>query len=146
MGLYDQKTAHTQSFEYETSRSDTALVSFIKDTYKLFGASMMAAAAGAYTTMPYFSTIINNQLGLFILEIALLIGLLVLKRKAVINMVLLFAFTFMTGVTLVPLLTMAITVDPAIIGNAFGMTALVFGAMSLFAIKTPTDFTTYTNL
>lgn len=144
MGLYNREYANNQSFETQATQSDASLVAFIKETYKLFGASMMAGAVGAYVGLGFAATVAQNHLGLFILEIALLIGLLVLKRKAGINLVLLFAFTFMTGITLAPLLSMAISVNPAIVGNAFGMTAFIFGGMSLFAIRTPKDFTTYT--
>ena len=56
-----------------------------------------------------------------------------------------FAFTFMTGITLAPLLATAIGISGGgmIIGNAFAMTAFVFGGMSLFAIKSTKDFTGY---
>jgi modulator of FtsH protease len=144
MGLYDREYAHNNSFEAQATQSDSSLVAFIKETYKLFGASMMAGAVGAYVGLGFAGTVNENRFALFMLEIALLIGLLVLKRKPGINLALLFGFTFMTGITLAPLLSMAITVDSAIVGNAFGMTAFIFGGMSLFAIKTPKDFTTYT--
>jgi modulator of FtsH protease len=144
MGLYDREYAHNQTFETQAAQSDSSLVAFIKETYKLFGASMMAGAVGAYVGLGFASAVNENRFALFILEIALLIGLLVLKRKPGLNLVLLFGFTFMTGITLAPLLSMAITVDASIVGNAFGMTAFIFGGMSLFAIRTPKDFTTYT--
>ena len=144
MGLYDREYAQSHATHSHATDSDSSLVAFIKDTYKLFGASMLAGAAGAYVGLGFAAQIHSMHLGLFILEIALLIGLFVFKRKTGLNLVLLFAFTFMTGITIAPLLSIAITVDPAIVGNAFAMTAFIFGGMSLFAIKTPTDFTTYT--
>jgi modulator of FtsH protease len=57
-----------------------------------------------------------------------------------------FGFVFMTGITLAPLLarTLGMSGGGAIIGNAFAMTSVVFGAMSFFAIKTTQDFTSYT--
>lgn len=56
-----------------------------------------------------------------------------------------FGFVFMTGITLAPLLarTLGMSGGGAIIGNAFAMTSVVFGAMSFFAIKTTKDFTGY---
>ncbi|MDH5464175.1 MAG: Bax inhibitor-1/YccA family protein [Thiovulaceae bacterium] len=145
MGLYDRDYASTtNSYEQEAARSGTGVVAFVKDTYKLFAASMMAGAAGAYVGIPFAAQIHANSLVLFVIEIALLFGLFAVKRKAGINLVVMFAFTFMTGITLAPLLSMAMVVNPAAIGNAFAMTAVVFGAMSLFAIKTTKDFTTYT--
>ena len=145
MGLYDRDYASTtNSYEQEAARSGTGVVAFVKDTYKLFAASMMAGAAGAYVGIPFAAQIHANSLVLFVIEIALLFGLFAVKRKAGINLVVMFAFTFMTGITLAPLLSMAMVVNPAAIGNAFAMTAVVFGAMSLFAIKTTKDFTSYT--
>jgi modulator of FtsH protease len=51
----------------------------------------------------------------------------------------------MTGITLAPLLayTLGMNGGGVIIGNAFAMTSLVFGAMSFYAIKTTKDFTSY---
>jgi len=56
-----------------------------------------------------------------------------------------FAFVFMTGITISPLLsyTLGMNGGGAIVGNAFAMTSVVFGAMSFFAIKTTKDFTSY---
>jgi modulator of FtsH protease len=56
-----------------------------------------------------------------------------------------FAFTFMTGITTAPLIayTLGMANGAVIIGNALAMTAVVFGAMSFFAIKTTKDFTSY---
>ena len=51
----------------------------------------------------------------------------------------------MTGITTAPLLayTLGLAGGATIVGNAFAMTAVVFGAMSFFAIKTTRDFTGY---
>ncbi|KIM11804.1 MAG: membrane protein [Sulfuricurvum sp. PC08-66] len=144
MGLYDRDYVQTNQYEAQATQSESQLVAFIKETYKLFGASMMAGAVGAYIGLGFAAEIHSMKWMLLILEIGLLIGLHFVKTKPGINLAVLFAFTFMTGITLAPLLSMAITVDPMIVGNAFAMTALIFGGMSLFAIKTPTDFTTYT--
>ena len=146
MGLYDRDYARGNSFAYETtSRDDSQIISFVKETYKLFAASMMAGAVGAYVSIPFAATIHNWSIGLFILEIALLFGLFAVKRTPGINLVVMFAFVFMTGVTLAPLLayTLGIGGGAAIIGNAFAMTAAIFGVMSFYAIKTTKDFTSY---
>jgi len=56
----------------------------------------------------------------------------------------LFAFTFATGVSLVPLLAMLIGAGQgAVIGNAFLMTSVLFGALSLFAINSKSDFSSW---
>nr|WP_321267194.1 Bax inhibitor-1/YccA family protein [uncultured Sulfurimonas sp.] len=146
MGLYDRDYARGNSFAYETSsRSDTQIISFVKETYKLFAASMMAGAVGAYVGVPLAGTIAAWFLPLFILEIGLLIGLHFVKHKPGINLMVMFGFVFMTGLMLAPLLsrTLGMSGGGAIIGNAFAMTSVVFGAMSFYAIKTTKDFTSY---
>lgn len=146
MGLYDRDYARENSFASQTtSRDDSQVVSFVKETYKLFAASMMAGAVGAYVGVPMAGTIANNFWLLFALEIGLLIGLHFVKHKPGINLAVMFAFVFMTGITLAPLLayTLGMNGGGVIIGNAFAMTSVVFGAMSFYAIKTTKDFTGY---
>ncbi|NOQ31038.1 MAG: BAX inhibitor (BI)-1/YccA family protein [Helicobacteraceae bacterium] len=148
MGLYDREYAQqgSQSFEQSNTRGDSQIITFVKETYKLFAASMMAGAVGAYVGVPMADTIASMFFPLFILEIGLLIGLHFVKHKPGINLLVMFSFVFMTGLMLAPLLarTLGMSGGGAIIGNAFAMTSLIFGAMSFYAIKTKTDFTTYT--
>lgn len=146
MGLYDRDYARGNSYAYGTaSRSETQIVSFVKETYKLFAASMMAGAVGAYVGVPMAGAIHAMMWPLFFLEIGLLIGLQFVKRKPGINLLVMFAFVFMTGITISPLLsyTLGMNGGGVIVGNAFAMTSVVFGAMSFFAIKTTKDFTSY---
>ena len=146
MGLYDRDYARGNSFAYESAaKSDTQIISFVKETYKLFAASMMAGAVGAYVGVPLAGTIQTMMWPLFFLEIGLLIGLQFVKNKPGINLLVMFAFVFMTGITISPLLsyTLGMNGGGAIVGNAFAMTSVVFGAMSFFAIKTTKDFTSY---
>jgi len=146
MGLYDRDYARGDSFSYQTaSRNDTQIISFVKETYKLFAASMMAGAAGAYVGVPMAGTIQAMFLPLMLLEIGLLIGLHFVKHKPGINLMVMFAFVFMTGLMLAPLLarTLGMSGGGVIIGNAFAMTSVVFAAMSFYAIKTTKDFTSY---
>ena len=147
MGLYDRDYArNAESFAYgSATKNDSQIIAFVKETYKLFAASMMAGAVGAYVGIPMAETIQANFIWLFILEIGLLIGLQFVKNKPGINLLVMFGFVFMTGITLAPLLarTLGMSGGGAIIGNAFAMTSVVFGAMSFFAIKTTQDFTSY---
>jgi len=145
MGLYDRDYANQSHYGNVGSKSDGKLVSFVKETYKLFAASMLAGAAGAYVSIPFAASVQAWFIPLFILEIALLFGLFAVKRKPGINLVVMFGFVFMTGVMLAPLLarTLGMAGGGAIIGNAFAMTSVVFGAMSFYAIKTTKDFTSY---
>lgn len=146
MALYDREYAREGAFGYESAnKSETQIVSFVKDTYKLFAASMMAGAVGAYVGVPLAGTIQDNFILLAILEIGLLIGLHFVKHKPGINLAVMFGFVFMTGITLAPLLarTLGMSGGATIIGNAFAMTSVVFGAMSFYAVKTTKDFTSY---
>jgi len=146
MGLYDRDYARGNAYSSQTnSRSEVQIVSFVKETYKLFAASMMAGAAGAYVGVPLAASISGFIWPLFFLEIGLLIGLQFVKNKPGINLLVMFAFVFVTGLTIAPLLanTLGMSGGGAIVGNAFAMTAVVFGAMSFFAIKSTKDFTGY---
>ncbi len=146
MGLYDRDYARGSSAAYRThSRDDSQIISFVKETYKLFAASMMAGAVGSYVGVPLAGAIQSMMWPLFFLEIGLLIGLQFVKNKPGINLLVMFAFVFMTGITLSPLLayTLGMNGGGVIIGNAFAMTSVVFGAMSFYAIKTTRDFTSY---
>ncbi|SFV54325.1 Arginine/ornithine antiporter ArcD [hydrothermal vent metagenome] len=147
MGLYDRDYARGNSYAYQTqNRSEAQVVSFVKETYKLFAASMMAGAAGAYVGVPLAANLTAMMWPLFFLEIGLLIGLQFVKNKPGINLLVMFAFVFVTGLTTAPLLayTLGMSGGAVIVGNAFAMTAVVFGAMSFFAIKSTKDFTGYT--
>lgn len=147
MGLYDRDYARGNASAYSThyTKSDTQIVSFVKETYKLFAASMMAGAAGAYVGVPMAGTIATYFFPLLILEIGLLIGMHFVKHKPGINLMVMFGFVFMTGLMLAPLLshTLGLNGGGVIVGNAFAMTSLIFGAMSFYAVKTTKDFSGY---
>lgn len=146
MGLYDRDYARGNSFAYETStRDDSQIITFVKETYKLFAASMMAGAVGAYVGVPMAGAIHSMFIPLMILEFGLLIGLQFVKHKPGINLMVMFGFVFMTGLMLGPLLsyTLGMNGGATVIGNAFAMTSVIFGAMSFYAIKTTKDFTTF---
>ncbi len=146
MGLYDRDYARESSSAFETTtKGDSQIISFVKETYKLFAASMMAGAVGAYVGVPMAATIHAYFIPLFILEIGLLIGLHFVKHKPGINLLVMFSFVFMTGLMIAPLLsrTLGMSGGATIVGNAFAMTSVVFGAMSFYAIKTTKDFSGY---
>ncbi|MDD5157667.1 Bax inhibitor-1/YccA family protein [Sulfurimonas sp.] len=146
MGLYDRDYARGGEYTYgNAAKSDTQIVSFVKETYKLFAASMMAGAVGAYVGVPLSGAIVSYFWPLVILEIGLLIGLQFVKHKPGINLAVMFGFVFMTGLMLAPLLarTLGMHGGGVIIGNAFMMTSVIFGAMSFYAIKTTKDFSGY---
>ena len=146
MGLYDRDYAREGVAGYgQANRSDAQVVSFVKETYKLFAASLMAGAAGAYVGIPMAAAIHSWFIPLVILEFALLFGLFAVKRKPGINLMVMFSFVFMTGLMTAPLLayTLGMNGGAGIVGNAFAMTSVIVAGMSFFAIKTAKDFTSY---
>ena len=141
MALYDRDyTAADVGYVQEG-----ASVSFMKQTYQLMAASMIAAAAGAYVTMPFAETVMQFKWIIFGAELLILFfGLSMTRGKPGLNLTMLFAFTFLTGVSLVPLLASLIGMGQgAMIGNAFLMTSVLFGALSMFAINSKSDFSSW---
>ena len=142
MALYDRDYATTQTGGYAQS---TASVDFMKKTYQLLAASMIAAAVGAYVTMPYAMQVMQYKWIIFGAELLVLFfGLSMSRGKPGLNLAMLFLFTFLSGVSLVPMLAYMIGVgNGALIGNAFLMTAVLFGALSLFAINSKQDYSSW---
>jgi modulator of FtsH protease len=142
MALYDRDYARPQTGVQEQASSNVA---FMKKTYQLLAASMVAAAAGAYATMPYAEAIMQYKWLIFGAELLVLFfGLSLSRGKPGLNLAMLFLFTFLTGVSLVPLLAALIGAgNGVLIGNAFLMTSVLFGALSLFAINSRSDFSSW---
>lgn len=144
MSLYDRNYAKQN--QEELAYSQSSLSTFIKQTYQLFAASLLSATAGAYVGISIAGVFAANRFlfwGLVILEFVLLFGLMAAKRKeGLINTS--FAFTFVSGLTLTPLLSaiLAMPSGASIVAQAFGLTTVAFGALSVFAMNTKRDFTT----
>lgn len=141
MALYNRDYTSTEAGYAQEGVS----VSFMKQTYQLLAASMIAAAAGAYVTMPYAEMVMQYKWFIFGAELLMLfVGLRMTRNKPGLNMAALFVFTFLTGVSLVPLLASLIGAgNGAVIGNAFLMTSVLFGALSLFAINSKSDYSSW---
>ena len=86
---------------------------------------------------------LKYQLELFVF----LFGLYAAKRKAGLNMALLFGFTFLSGLTLTPLLSSILGMKggASIVANAFILTTVAFGGLSVFAMNTKRDFSLFIN-
>ncbi|WP_353661608.1 Bax inhibitor-1/YccA family protein [Hydrogenimonas sp. SS33] len=154
MALYDRDYVHHHAAERDVARteeqpygemgarSESQLAAFVKQTYQLFAASCLAATAGAYVGMGMAATIQSWYWGLVILEFALLFGLMFTRKQPGLNLIMLFGFTFMTGITLVPLLTsvLALPGGGSIVAQTFFLTAVITGGLSLFAMNTTRDF------
>jgi len=142
MALYDRDYTIQRGNEFAIS---SERVSFLKKTYQLLALSMIVAALGAYLTMPFVETVIKFKWLIFGAELLVLFfGLGMSRGKPGLNTMMLFLFTFLTGVSLVPLLATLIGAGKgAVIGNAFLATGVLFGALSLFAINSKTDFSNW---
>ncbi|CRF48887.1 Integral membrane protein [Helicobacter heilmannii] len=137
--LYDRSQAHESAPSY-AQQSDTALVNFVKTTYKFFAASLLLATIGALIGMMHFQVVAQYKWAFFIGEIAAFFGLMFTRTMPTVNLLMLFAFAFLSGITLVPLLGFVIAKSgAAAIWQALGMTTIVFGVMSIYAIKTKND-------
>lgn len=140
--LYERNyTAHHSANAY----SESSLSAFIKQTYQLFAASLLAATAGAYIGVGIAPMIAGGMFWVaVIIELGLLFGLMAAKNKAPLNLILLFSFTFVSGVTLGPLIAaiLSMPAGASIVAQAFAMTTVAFGGLSIFAMNTKRDFTT----
>ena len=157
MALYDReyiKNRTNENISEAHATPKSALAAFIKQTYQLFAASLLAASAGAYIGTAYLTnSLVKMGLdgrpalagwfwGLVILEFILLFGLMAAKKKEGLNLVLLFAFTFVSGLTLTPTLAGFLMMPNGanIITEAFILTTVAFGGLSVFAMNTKRDF------
>ncbi len=145
MALYNRDYNNNTINTGYVHEAEGASVAFMKKTYQLLGLSMIAAAVGAYLTMPYAGVVQQYKWFIFGFELFMLfVGLGMTRKKPGLNLAALFVFTFATGVSLVPLLASLIGMgNGAVIGNAFLMTSVLFGSLSLFAINSKSDFSSW---
>ncbi len=139
MALYDRASSHN-AYAENSLLQESELVSFVKTTYKFFAGSLLLATIGALLGLMNFQAVVQYKWVFFIAEIAALFGLMFSKSKPGLNLFMLFAFTSLSGVTLVPLLGMVIAkAGLGAVWQALGMTTIVFGLMSVYALKTKND-------
>ena len=133
---------NSQEQGYTQDESKAHLMSFLKATYQLFAGSLLAATAGAYIGLDMVSAIASWYWGLVILEFILLFALFAVKNKPGINLAVLFGFTFISGLTITPLLSNILLMPSgaSIVAQAFLMTSVAFGGISMFAMTTKRDF------
>ena len=126
----------------QVSRSQSETSAFLKQTYQLFAGSLLSGTIGAYIGLDIASTIQSWFWGLVILELALLFGIYKTKRNPPVALFMLFAFTFISGLTITPLLTniLAMPSGAGIVANAFMLTTVIFGGLSIYAMSTKTSY------
>ena len=100
--------------------------------------SMGTAAVGAYLgSGPLLLLVAPNMMLFFILQIGLIFFASFAARKPGLNMIALFSFTTVSGLTLGPLLYQ---VGPSIAAEAFGLTAVTFAGLSMYVVYSKKDF------
>ena len=142
--MYNRDYLTDQSSQYSQESSQAYMMSFLKATYQLFAGSLLAATAGSYIGLGMVNILMGPMKWvLFAIEIALIWFVIPrVKHTTGVNLAVLFAFTFITGLTIAPLLSsiFAMADGAAIVGQAFLMTSVAFGAISMFAMTTKRDF------
>ena len=140
MALYDRNYTNVDVASIANVR-ESALVNFVKTTYKFFAASLFIATIGALVGLMNFTAVMEYRMVIFIAEFAALFGLMFSRSKPGLNVAMLFIFTFLTGLAITPLLGLVIAKNGGgAVAACFGMTTIIFGAMSIFGIKTKRDF------
>ena len=147
MGLYDRDYAKNDSVAQGSDHSHIAhegerdLSTFIKETYQLFAGSLLVGAAGAYVGMSM--PIIREYYWAFvILEFALIFGIGFARQKPGLNLVLLFAFALVSGLTMSVMVGHFVSAGAGgVVANALILTTVAFGGLSMFAMNTKRDFT-----
>ena len=115
-------------------------LAFIKKVYGLLALSLVTAAIGAHLGSDpdlLLIPVASNMMLFFILEIGLIFFAQFVSRKPGLNMVALFSFTTVTGLVVGPLLY---RVGPSIALEAFALTALTFGGLTMYVIFSKRDF------
>ena len=140
MSLYDRRN-YADGYEVSDASLDQGRISKnIKETYALLTASMVAATAGAFVAMNFGISLALNPIVYLILLMGLIFGMQAAVNRGAntIALVLLFAFTFITGLTIGKLI--AIYSAGSVVTQAFVTTAVVFGALTVYAMNTKTRF------
>jgi modulator of FtsH protease len=128
---------------------------FVKKVYQLFAGTLIGGSVGAYVGLGFVNQMVdyvNGGLTFFywgavILEFILLFSLYAVKRKAPLNLVVLFAFTFMSGFVLAPTIALFISKGMGyVVGEAFLLTAVAFFGLTIFAMNTKRNFTTMSKM
>jgi len=142
--MYNRDYLTNQQAEHSQESSQAYIISFLKATYQLFAGSLLAATAGAYIGLGMVHLLMGPvKWILFAIELALIFFVIPrVKHTPGVNLAVLFVFTFITGLTIAPLLAsfFAIPDGAAIVGQAFLMTAVAFGGISMFAMTTRKDY------
>jgi len=136
-----------QSLSQSRSRSSA----FVSKVISLFGLAILVTAAGVYLGYNYWlESILGNQIlffGLFIAEFALILTSRMWSKTEPLNYFLFLAFTFISGLTVVPLITYFVQgfgQGFALIYNALFATTATFMAAALIGYRSEKSLSGWT--
>ena len=142
--MYNRDYLSNNSTEHAQESSQAQMMSFLKATYQLFAGSLLAATAGSYIGLEIVSVLMGPVKWVLFAAVIGMVWFVIpkVKHKPGINLLALFALTFMTGLMIAPLLAsiFAMPSGASIVGQAFLMTSVAFGGISMFAMTTKRDF------
>lgn len=126
-------------FSTFNNKFDGHIRSHLKNVYACLSMSILSAAAGAYTHV--FTSLLRGGGLLYTLaSLGMLFGLYSTPdngKNRTMRLGMLLGFAFLTGLGLGPLLDVVIMVNPAIVPNAFMMSAIIFASFSGAALFAP---------
>lgn len=126
--------AGTQVVNSVSSVSIEERMAFLKKVYGLLTVSLLVAVVGANIGQGLNPGL---MLPLFVVEIAMVFVAMAVRRKPVWNLVALFAFTGLSGLTLGPVMLMY---DVAVVQEAMVLTAVIFASLTMYVIISKKDF------
>jgi len=134
------------SKEQETNEQSVVQpqMNFLSETFKIFGASIMAGAVGAWLAIPFAENIgVMGILVLLVVEIGLIIGInKVSDTNSQLAFGMLGLFGLISGVAISPLLAIVMSQGlGSLIGEAFLMTSVIYFALGYFALTTKMNLT-----
>lgn len=118
-------------------------MAFLQKVYLTFFLSLIAASFGAYFGLQpqILKAVAGNYLLFFIVELIALFAAIGLRKTPGINLLALFGFTFISGITLSPLLAVYMKLGQgAIIKEALTLTCVIFMGLTVYVFITKKDF------
>lgn len=115
---------------------------YIVLVYILVGLSIVAGYFGVHIGGQHLEFVSQNYQAILIMEFVVLFASFFLSHVSFINVFLLFTFTFITGLTLSPLIAVLLLTPEGsiLLTQAFFMTLLMVGALSIYALTTNRNF------
>ncbi len=143
--MYNRDYLSNNSSQDQTQDSSKErMMSFLKATYQLFAGSLLAATAGSYIGLDIVHLLMGGVKWILFGAVLLMVIFVIpkVKHTPVINLLALFTIAFLTGLMIAPLLASIIAMPSgaSIVGQAFLMTSIAFGSISMFAMTTKKDF------